>query len=313
MNEVLTGVTFRRLEPSMADVCTSMTFPAYRHLLPLRPVARHPEQGDQKLVQPVGVVALAGTGILGLALAEVPLATDGVPELLSLFVDEGLRGRGVATTLVLQLEEELAAKGCAELRAVYMTGKPSIPAVERVFAKRGFSAPEARTVTLRFTPTEALQTPWFRRIKLSSEYEVVPWAEITPAERERIQSSNAEKPWIAGGLEPWKHDRNFHPVSSLGLRYKGEVVGWVINHQVTADTVRFTCSFMRKDLGRRGRIMPLYTISLERLREAGCQQCTFVTPVSYKTMVEFARKRCAPWASFLGETRGVSKKLGHLP
>jgi len=310
MNDVLTGVTLRRLEPSMADVCTAMTFPAYRHLLALRPVSRHPEQGDEKLVQPIGVVAVAGTGILGLALAELPLGAEGAPELLSLFVDEGLRGHGVGTALIEALERELAAKGCRELRAVYMTGKPSIPAVERIFAKRGWNAPEARTVTLRFTPEEALQTPWFRRIRLSSEYQVVPWAEITPAERDGLRESNERKPWIAAGLEPWRHDRNFHAGSSLGLRYKGEVVGWVINHQVTSDTVRFTCSFMRKDLGRRGRIMPLYTVSLERLREAGIRQCTFVTPVSYKTMVDFARKRCAPWASFLGETRGVSKNLG---
>lgn len=309
MSDVLTGLTLRRLEPSMADVCAPMTFPAYRHLLGLYPAARHPEQGDEKLVQPIGVVAAAGPGILGLALAELPLSPEGVPELLSVFVDEGLRNRGLATQLVERLEQELAAKGGTELRAVYMTGKPSIAAVERVFDKRGFSAPEARTITLRFTPEEALLTPWFSRIRLSSEYQVVPWAEITAAERLGLQSSNAEKPWIAAGLEPWRHDRSFHAVSSVGLRYKGEVVGWVINHQVTSDTVRFTCSFMRKDLGRRGRIMPLYTASLERLREAGCRLCTFVTPVSYKTMVDFARKRCAPWASFLGETRGVSKKL----
>ena len=308
MTQALTGLDIRRLEPSMADACASMTFPAYRHLLQLQPTARHPEQGDEKLVQPIGVVAAAGQGLLGLALAEVPLV-DGTPELLSLFVDEGLRGRGLATELLARLEAELAAMGCSELRAVYMTGKPSIPALERVFVKRGFGAPEARTLTLRFTPEEALQTPWFKRVRLGSEYEIFPWTELQPAERERLVASNAAKPWIAGGLEPWRHERNFDRVSSLGLRYKGEVVGWVINHQVTADTVRFTCSFMRKDLGRRARIMPLYTASLERLREAGCRWSTFVTPISYTTMVEFARKRCAPWASFVGETRGIRKTL----
>lgn len=309
MTEALTGLEIRRLEPAMADACLSMTFPAYSHLLQLRPAPRHPEQGDEKLVQPVGVVAAAGQGILGLALAEVPLAAGGVPELLSLFVDEGLRGRGLATELLARLEEELRTMGGRELRAVYMTGKPSIPALERVFVKRGFGAPDARTLTLRFTPEEALQTPWFRRVRLGPEYEIFPWAEITPAERERLVASNTGKPWIAGGLEPWRHERNFDRRSSLGLRHKGEVVGWVINHQVTSDTVRFTCSFMRKDLGRRARIMPLYTASLERLRDAGCRWCTFVTPVSYATMVEFARKRCAPWATFLGETRGVMKTL----
>ena len=91
--------------------------------------------------------------------------------------------------------------------------------------------------------------------------------------------------------------------------HQGRIVGWVINHRLSADTVRFTCSFMRKDLGRRGRIMPLYTVSLELLRAHGTRQCMFVTPVQYQTMVDFVKRRCAPWATFFGETRGAVKNL----
>ena len=47
-------------------------------------------------------------------------------------------------------------------------------------------------------------------------------------------------------------------MSSLGLRYRGEVVGWVINHRMDERTVRFTCSFMRRDLARRAAILALY-------------------------------------------------------
>ena len=83
----------------------------------------------------------------------------------------------------------------------------------------------------------------------------------------------------------------------------------MLNHRVAQDAVRFTCSFMRKDLGRRGRIMPLYTASIERLRAAGIETCMFVTPVVHRTMVEFVRRRCAPWASFFGETKGTVRNL----
>ena len=92
-------------------------------------------------------------------------------------------------------------------------------------------------------------------------------------------------------------------------QYRGEVVGWVINHEIAPKTVRMTCSFVRADLARRARILPLYTASLERLRASGCRQCLFVTPVTYGPMVDFVKNRCEQWVTFVGETRGVAKSL----
>jgi hypothetical protein len=35
----------------------------------------------------------------------------------------------------------------------------------------------------------------------------------------------------------------------------------------------------------------------------------FITPMIFKEMVDFVRRRCAPWGSFFGETRGAAKIL----
>jgi GNAT superfamily N-acetyltransferase len=303
------GVVIQPFVKEMAEAAGGMTFPAYRHLLSLEVQPRHPEQGDTRLVQPIAFVATKGQVILGLALAELSDAPQKSAEILSVLVDPAGRGQGIATALVEKIEQEVKGRGCPEIKAVYMTGKPGIAVMERIFWKRGFQAPQARTVTLRFTPEEALATPWFSRVKLGSAFSVFPWKDLPPEERQSLVESNAKTPWVAPGLEAWRHDRQFDPVSSLGLRRNGQVVGWVINHQVAPDVVRFTCSYMGYGLGRRGRIMPLYTQSLERLRGTSVRYCTFVTPVTYVTMVEFVKKRCAPWASFFGETRGVTKKL----
>ncbi len=306
---MLTGVVVQPLEAGMAEVASGMTFPAYRHLLSLQPQPRHPEQGDTRIVQPFAFVARRGQVLLGMALAELRDVPQKSAELLSVLVDPEGRGQGIATALLEQVEHLAHARGASELTAVYMTGKPSIPVMERIFWKRGFQAPQARMVTLRFTPEEALETPWFKRVKLGDEFSVFPWKDLGKDERQALVESNATSPWVRPGLEAWRHDRSFDPVSSLGLRRHGQIVGWVINHEIEKGVVRFTCSYMGYGLGRRGRIMPLYTKSLERLRAAGCRYCTFVTPVTYRTMVEFVRRRCAPWATFFGETRGVVKKL----
>jgi transposase len=65
-------------------------------------------------------------------------------------------------------------------------------------------------------------------------------------------------------------------------------------------------------LARRGGIFPLYVASLERLK--GSQTtCTFVTAAYFESMVRFVQRRMEPFASFVGETRGVSKDLAQPP
>ena len=66
-----------------------------------------------------------------------------------------------------------------------------------------------RTVTLRFTPQEALQTPWFARFTLPQpDYEIFDWKDLGAPERAELEAHNARARWITPGLEFWNHDRN---------------------------------------------------------------------------------------------------------
>jgi len=304
-------VTVRRLDASEAPGLAAMTFPAYRHLLSLEPTVRHPGQGQQRPIQPLAVAAVRESTPVGLVVAEQPIDRSQRPELLSVFVPAAERNQGVATRLVAAVESSLAADGWSAVDAVYMTGKPGIEAMERVLAKREWTAPVTRSITVRFTPREAATAPWFNRVTLRDpSYEIFPWSELTPEEAAEIRRSHERAPWIDQGLEPWNHDvYGFDAASSLGLRYRGTTVGWVINHRIGPGYVRFTCSFMRRDLSRRGRILPLYTESIRRLVADGCEVCSLVTPLMYREMAEFLRRRCREAVHFFGETRGSSKPL----
>ena len=298
------------LEPSMADELEAMTFPRFRHLLLMFPAPRFPGDGDRRNVIATGMVARVGAQPVGLALAATPQDAPAEAELLSLFVDPEWRGRGVATALLAALESQLVARGTVRIEGTYMTGKPAIQALERVLEKRGWEKPSIRTVSVKFTPEEARKTPWYRRTLLPRGGEIFAWRDATPEELARLQQGHDASPWIAEGLEPWAHAQaGFDPASSVGLRYKGEIVGWVINHRIWKETIRFTCSFMRPDLARRAAILPLYVAAIERAAEAGYQYCTFITPVRYKEMVDFVVNHCARWIGYVGETRGVGKDL----
>jgi len=308
----LTAYTIDALQSDAEAQYAGMTFPAYRHLLALRPALRLPAEPEQRMVQPIALVARSPEAPAGLVLAEPAVnAADGPAELLSLFIAPEHRGRGVGSSLVEAMERALAERGQTVVEAVYTTGRPAIAAVERIFEKRGWDAPQVRTLTVKFTMQEAVNTPWYGRMELlPAGAEIFAWKDLTPAERTALHESNERAPWIPISLQPWRHDQlGFDPVSSVGLRYRGEVVGWVINHQIDARTVRFTCSFMRPDLARRARIIPLYSEAVRRLSQTACEFCTMVTPTVYPAMIAFIRRHFEPYASFTGETRGTRKTL----
>jgi GNAT superfamily N-acetyltransferase len=301
-----------RLSPTEAMAAAHMTFPAYRHLLSSQPARRHLDEPLGPLVRGVAVGARGDDGLIGLAVLEVPDTVGETPAaLLSVFVDEAHRRRGVATALLREAQRLVAAQGAPWIEAVYMTGGPFADAVERLLARERWSTPTLRAVTMRATLDQLRQMPWFGKVRLPASLTIFPWTELTAADRRQLATSQQQHPWIVEGLEPWRHDHNgFDEVSSLGLRDgDGAVVGWVINHRLGAGIVRFSGAFARDDHARRGRIFALYTESVERLRGTDCRGITCITPARYRAHASFLRDRCAPCASFFAETRGAIKAL----
>lgn len=301
-----------RTAPPAAAGLAGMTFPAYRRLLALERSVRHPEQGDRRPIDPLAVAAWEGGCAVGLALAELPVADRRPSELLSVFVQPSHRRRGLAGALVAAVEQAARERGFTELRAVYTAGGEATGYLERVFARRRWSEPRARTLSVRFTPEAARRSAMFehrRTAALARDLEIFPWSDLSEEERRELRASDTETPWITPALRPWRFDRlPLHP-SSVGARRRGEVVGWVLNHAAAPGVVRFTASFMHKGLSRRGRILPLYAASLDRLVGTDCRLCTFVTPVGYTGMNRLVRRWIAPFALFVGETRGTSIDL----
>jgi len=300
-----------------AERCRPLTFPAYRHLLDLRPGVRHPDRGDRRAIQPLGFAAVEGGKPQGLVLGCVPfgspdpsleLAND--PELLSVYVAPAARRQGIAGALLQRLEEAVAAAGFRRLSTVYMTGPSEIESLERILQRRQWSPPQPRMLILKGTLQEIVAAPWYGKYQRRDHFEFFPWSELSAEDLERLRTSHQETGWIAKDLVPWHYDTaTLEPGSSIGIRLAGEVVGWVINHRLGDDTVRFTCSFIRRDLARRARILPAYSESIRRAHEADLRRLMFSVPMHHPAMVGFALRWCAPWLSFQGETRGSAKEL----
>jgi GNAT superfamily N-acetyltransferase len=212
--------------------------------------------------EPLVVAASLDGAPVGLGLAQ-PEAGTNWAELLSLSVAEKLRGQGVATELLRRVEEACLARGIDTLYGHYMSGEDSTAAVERVLEKRAFSVPVPRMLAVRCSLESISHAPWIKRYKLPPHFEILPWTELSEAERAQIRQSNAAAPWIPDDLLPFLFEADIEPVTSLALRVRGEIRGWVINHLVEG-MLRFTCSYMHPEQQRLGRILLLYNEAVRR-------------------------------------------------
>lgn len=275
-----------------------MTFVSYRSLLFADP-ARRLALGLTHAGEPAG---------LGL----VELDPEGGTHLRSLYVADALRGRGLAAALLEALEAAALAAGRAEITAVWMAGQPSTAAVERVLAKRGWEPPAPRMHVLRSNLESIDRARWMTRARLDPGFETFLWKDLTAAERAAVERRQETHP-VPREVYPFDASPAIEPHTSLGVRYHGEVVGWVVNHRYDAKTVRFTCSYLRDELQGRGRLVAVYAESINRCRPVGITDAIWTVPVEFPRMVAFARRHLIPYATEVSETRGSRKTLAPPP
>jgi len=287
------------LKDSTAAKYEKLTFP------PFRPMLRNIDSEKS-------IIAIAASYLeqpVGLALAEI-WQNDSSAQVHSIFVEPPHRGAGIGTALLTRLEEELSQRGCTKTELVYMAGKSTTPALEHLLQKCNWAPPEPRMLICKGQVEAVIEAPWMKRYsRLPSSYSIFPWLEITQEERQAIQQQQETQPWIPEDLIPFQYEKHLEPLNSLGLRYQGQVVGWVINHRLSPDTIRYTCSFVRKDLQKMGRIISLYAEAAKLQLQAKIFHGIWTVPVAHESMVNFVKHRWDPYLISIAETKGTFKLL----
>jgi GNAT superfamily N-acetyltransferase len=285
------------LNPLTAIPYQAFTFPAFRSQLQrLGPLS-------------IAIGAIKEGCPVGLVLAERS-ADSRRAEVLSLFVTPSARRCGVGTALLTQLEQTLAECGCTEVQMVFMTGKPAIAALEQLLETHHWTAPQTRMIVCKSTIDRITQAPWMAQHHLPASFTVFPWHELTAADREALHQEQQTATWIPPDLAPLAQEQeNLEPLTSLGVRYQGSVVGWLLTHRLNAETIRYTCSFIRTDLQRRGRIIPLYVEAIRRQAIAGIPHGIWTVPLRHTAMFNFVQNRMAPYMTSIEATKGATKQL----
>lgn len=243
---------------------------------------------------------------VGLSIGEINQQEESA-EILSLFVEPTHRNRGVSTQLVKFIEDEVKAKGCQHLAMTYLSGKPTTYSLERVLQKCHWAEPQVHEIIGKGHIDNVIKMPWVNKEGyFVNSYEIFPWSSLSNEEKMSIQK---QKDKIPQDLYPLQYMANMERVNSIGLRYRGDVVGWLISHRIAPDTIRFTCSYIRHDLQKIGRNLGLMAEAIKRQHQAKIPYIIWTTPMHHQGMVEFTKKRISPFLIYLKEFKKSYRSL----
>jgi GNAT superfamily N-acetyltransferase len=272
----------------LVDSYQHMTFPGLQYLL-------------EKTETEIAIFAYTITYMnqpIGLCIGEINQQKESA-EVLSLFVEPTHRNRGVATQLLQYIESEMKARGCQHMSINYLSGKPTTASLERVLQKCLWAEPHVHEIICKGHIYNGIKMPWVKKEGyFVNSYEIFPWSSIT---NEEIMSIQERKDNIPQDLYPLQYMANMEGVNSIGLRYRGDVVGWLISHRIAPDTIRFTCSYIRQDLQKIGRNLGLMAEAIKRQYQARVPYIIWTTPMHHQGMVEFTKKRISPFLIYLKE------------
>ncbi|MCF2146425.1 hypothetical protein IQ276_008170 [Desmonostoc muscorum LEGE 12446] len=142
------------------------------------------------------------------------------------------------------------------------------------------------------TATEKIASaPWLHKYSLPPTFEVFPWLEVGLSLPSGVESQRLE------------------PLNSLGLRYGGEVIGWVFTHRVAPDTIRYTTVAIAEAFERRGRGVGLLAEAIRRQVNSNVPYLTGSVSHRYPRLLQFVQRHLTPYLTGVGEVRQTSKLI----
>ena len=283
-----------------------LTYSRYRHLL-------------LSLAFDSSVVAIGAEvdGVpTGLALAQLQQAASAstggqTGQILSLFVLPSQRQSSLGTALLARLEDELRQRGCTEAELIYTTNAHAI-ALKRIL-DRQFWTPLQITGLVGYASTDrvkqAQSSHFIQQLnrllaKLPPDYEIFPWQTLTSQERQLIEQQMQSDQQMQQS-NPFLEESQIEPLNSLGLRHRGRVVGWLITHRITPNTIGYIQMYidLRSQPLSHSLLLLAKAIQLQ-VDQAPGTRATFRVDIDNTPMIRFVHRRLKP---YLDEVRTAWK------
>lgn len=213
--------------------------------------------------QEEGNLLALGASFLGQAVGAAVVAQGNEQaELLDLYVLPPYRRGGIGYALLAAVETDLAQAGIARIQTLYRTDEHSA-GFEQLLIRQGWDPPRLDSHVF-WTSCSAGYDDWSQRYRFRPPYEPLLWADVTASERQSI-AQRGEAGWYPQDLDPFLRPPDaWDAETSLALRHKGKVVGWLLTLREAPDQIRVEIMFVDPPLQRLGKGIKLICEMIRR-------------------------------------------------
>ncbi len=291
-------VHIQELDSGTHAAFSRMTFPRYRSKVTEVCPTHH-----------LRLAAFSRDKPIGLLLGEIK-ALSREMEILSLFVIQGERRKGVATALLQEAERILVRNKVKSMALVFMEKTQTPHPLRPLLASQQWNSPEIRMVSCFSPKTLLSRGPWVKPyVNLSPRLVLKAWVDLTAEERKSVYREDAPEV-----LKPNPKDRTLEPVSSIVV-FEGKLpIGWMINHEIDSDRIRFSHLWVRSGISpRQLNGIALVGHSIHRWAESpACQALVFASmnfQAHNRPMWNFLTRHLKPYLDDIRFSFGARKEL----
>jgi hypothetical protein len=259
------------------------TFPVYRILL-----LTNPENACAIGVRIKGKPAGLLTALL--------YPPDKTATVVSVFVEKKYRNKGIATGLFTELRSFLTETGYVKIKIEYVRQPGPTVFLEKILTRNGWSTPELKTLLCKIHYKSLLKSGWLTKYRLPEKFSVFQWKDVSPEEKETLMSYENKEGWYQQHLNPFLMDVKKQSPNSLGLRYEGKIVGWIIVQNLSKNSLNYARLFIYSDFRDTGAIIILLSESIKMQASMKIPYGCFSVDVDNRKMKLFFEKRMKPYA-----------------
>ncbi len=232
-------------------------------------------------------------------------------ELEHLYVLPSHRRQGIARKMTNLLIDTITQNGDLILTALLPSDHPDLPILKQLTTGPGWSLPKPFLQRYHHD-VYALNPPWFARIPpLPTGFEEFPWGELTDQEAQMIHYKVMQGA-IPTPVSPVMRDKNRIELSnSLGLRYDGEVVAWMITHRVGEEMIRYSALYIDPRFRHKGLSIRLVVNAIQKQQQSPIQWGYYeiLTQDTLPSWNRFVQRRIVPYGQKIESVNSVWKKL----
>lgn len=243
----------------------------------------------------------------------IELHPNGIAKLLSWYVLPPFRGLGIGKELLIQTEKVLHKNKFVSINLNYRSDWTNATTFEYILEKRKWETPKTLTYFCKSSMDIIIDAPWMHKLQLPKGMELFLWKEVTQKEKQEILHKKQTQNWYPNVLSPFQHENKMDLATSVGLKYEGEIIGWMITHRLKSDTVEFTAAFVDQNalgggLRKQSLFLPILAKSLNYLKEDGSKYGIWQMQVDNPSIQKFVDKFLKPYLISFVESK-VSYKV----